>query len=1674
MSIFKKDEAVSNGALKDAGAFQVLKTGGEVDAIIAALLPHSLDKEPAVRSAFDFALVDLGNRQPALTLSALVAFLHRNPSLPPPHRIQLLSAVDKVISMQRDHLSPALADDLIRFLTREMIKDVEPINELAQPCSSALVSLSVPFCPPLLTELLSHFKHGDLPHYYLVKTLSDVAVANPTSFTLRLSDTLTRTTPSLSMVKKPPLRWVFATALGHYADALHHFTVNASEEERAAAAINPKSFELEFLSSFDILFNRWLAESGEVKVRMAIVEALGSMSQVLGREALEQRLGKVIGKGLEMYKKEKVSDHLPISQGLYALVAEACKTSAIEPLLPLLLSSLHPLICRPIDPTSPLTAKNHNEQLRIIETIARADLEPTLAFIVGRFQLKEKEVRVGSLVVLRHLVNSMDALMVDKRPLVMSAVLTMVGEQDLQVKKAIMQLIVSMSNQGYLAMEGGQALIKFILQQCALPVDEATAAAKEGKGGAVDEASPLQIRNAGNHIVYVMATKVPSSRPVMWPYLLELLNDEAYSRAILVLLRCIDALATKAREEGAEDYQVDFALKQDIPRPQAILARLVSLLAEPYRKDIGQVVCRVMLALGPIIHPAIGAYWDEAVPALLDYLDQHQGEATVWKWQDAVLKLWKETVNRVAEQKWLQDTVDALLAQFRLYTLRPAKPDHPALHESTIHRQIHRYVGYALSRIEARSIVERCIESLYTTVNHRVDSERVGFAQGMGLCAHTHIDVVLGRLSERVGRKEKKGGFFANLLKDDEGIGDECALSTIVLSYGYVAAYAQPELLLSRIDVYILHNLLPLMPKARTHLFRITAVTALDLLGKAVLTERLPEGKKNFRLTQRDEVIQQLVAYLDDRARKDVRVSGEMRAYGLVTVSTLLHLQPPLSAELRSKLLLAVLPYFALTDAQLTDDNKDRRKEDEGLDTRERREEPTPHSIQAHLNSLLATLVRCDPQLSTVLDSVKLLEAYIVSVRVVERQRASASFLVLLKEFVRGCVREGEGEGRVRHEERGVPLLGSYVSMVLPRVLDSDVEVRGASVENVQALLYVHQLLGNPDQPKPSAEVKLLSECKAKVERQPMAERMEGGDDLAGVLVTLLPVAEVSRCLNGLFTAFIDADPDAALGAAYFWQRIIHLQGKALASDLKMLVGGELVTTRQMKAREVLEVVYGGLRQLATLHFAPVIGQLLDTQVPLSKEYVDAYAALVAEPSTPLPLQVIDHLCALLNDTPIDKDKPPPVVATSTAALRDVFSRVDSLRPLLQSHFAPVVCSLLMRVGMCQDVDAAGTADAIAALRAFFTCAGDGAVVGELDATDVWKGLATPHYDDSITLICRSLCTHHPAELKPAILAYLGKFFSQHSYTGQRIVATAVLAELVTHSADSGPLLRDVIKTLLPRVADKVCKVRKHALRGLGNLVGVWNEETAEMATSILSSLISASEDGDAEVAGEAVASLTRIVGVVSEGTVAPMLISICFRLRPAFERKEENVRASAFTLFGALCRFGGGGAGGTTEGGGEVGGSADFLDHVHTNLPIFIIHLLDESGTVRQACQAGLRAVAALLDPTFAALVNDSACDPAGYDELVYKAAPMLAGVYPQHVRGYIDTSVAYFGSKWVELRGAGALLSCCLLANASEAVRKSITVSALVTALIKLLEEPSAGVRAKAVKGLAYLHDV
>lgn len=488
-----------------------------------------------------------------------------------------------------------------------------------------------------------------------------------------------------------------------------------------------------------------------------------------------------------------------------------------------------------------------------------------------------------------------------------------------------------------------------------------------------------------------------------------------------------------------------------------------------------------------------------------------------------------------------------------------------------------------------------------------------------------------------------------------------------------------------------------------------------------------------------------------------------------------------------------------------------------------------------------------------------------------------------------------------------IPDLGGFLAVILVRCNDSSLLVRQTATETTQALLYINQVLGNPDNPKPAQEIKLITDIRNRLDQASSDDRLVILRDMCSLLTAVVGTNELISLLSGLLAkGLLDSDLEAAQGSALIFKTLLWSKCSEMTIAVRPLLTGLLAAIKVLRVGEVVEIALAALRILAKVHFAAVVGQLLEAPVPVPREVTDCVTALVetgpADPSQApvrpvgmeaewdpvLAERTLAHYLDVINETPLEKDKPTPIVSCATACMASML-RVDSFPPLIEKHYAAILCTLLMRVGTASGVDgkkASSSIDACGAVRAFLECAPEEALLKRLDAAQVWPVLEGASYDDGMTTFTRCFSELHPGR-KRALLQFLGKFYSQQSYTGQRIVATAMLAEFVNHASDDVQLLREVIKFLLPRVADKVDKVRKQALRGLGHLVTVWNAETAAMATSVLSSLTAAAEDADADVAAEAVLSLTRIAGVVSEQLIGPMLISICFRLRPAFDRKE-------------------------------------------------------------------------------------------------------------------------------------------------------------------------------------------
>lgn len=291
----------------------------------------------------------------------------------------------------------------------------------------------------------------------------------------RLREVLSRMLPVLASIKHDNTKWVFAASMGHFCEAILHYVANI--DQGSDKNLNALSFSSEMFPAYELMFSKWLG-SGEAKVRLATVQAVGSMCAVLSREQFEIQVPKIIPTIVGMYKKEK--DFLPITQALCSVLDVGVRggggfRGVLEPLLPPILNTIHPFICQPPDYSNSAVLKNYNELLRCFEIIGRGYSDVLVAYLLGRLEQKESRTRTGALVVIRHLVTRLTKELEDKKGLLVSGVKPLVTNETVNsVKKALAQVVIAMASHEYLLLEGGESLVEFIIKGSAIEEDDPT------------------------------------------------------------------------------------------------------------------------------------------------------------------------------------------------------------------------------------------------------------------------------------------------------------------------------------------------------------------------------------------------------------------------------------------------------------------------------------------------------------------------------------------------------------------------------------------------------------------------------------------------------------------------------------------------------------------------------------------------------------------------------------------------------------------------------------------------------------------------------------------------------------------------------------------------------------------------------------------------------------------------------------------------------------------------------------------------------------------------------------------------------------------------------------------------------------------------------------------------
>ena len=139
-------------------------------------------------------------------------------------------------------------------------------------------------------------------------------------------------------------------------------------------------------------------------------------------------------------------------------------------------------------------------------------------------------------------------------------------------------------------------------------------------------------------------------------------------------------------------------------------------------------------------------------------------------------------------------------------------------------------------------------------------------------------------------KEKSSGGFFGFGGGGKKTVADDM-VATCLLSYGYVTAYADVALMLSRLDVHVIPNLMPVLNNPKSLIIRVNVIKAVDLIGKALHQSRLPDEKKNFKVAQRDNLLSGILKIFQAGSK----ANNELVLLGLNAASTLANLEVHIS-----------------------------------------------------------------------------------------------------------------------------------------------------------------------------------------------------------------------------------------------------------------------------------------------------------------------------------------------------------------------------------------------------------------------------------------------------------------------------------------------------------------------------------------------------------------------------------------------------------------------------------------------------------------------------------------------------------------------------------------------------------------------------------------------------------
>ncbi|XP_021482933.1 maestro heat-like repeat-containing protein family member 2A [Meriones unguiculatus] len=1472
-------------------------------------------------------ITEKATTDPCVVMNALIRCL-QEPEISTQRKMNVYNILQEIIQ-QEGEMEERCIQKLVAIASKQM-RDITEMEsfETAEVASETLVALSRNHFSLVMYELQHHLKPLNLTDEFVIVTLAKLANGNVFEFMPYMGITLATIFTMLRLANEAKMRQVICNAMETFCETVQFYLRHL--EDSLYPVMTEDQFAVKLFPMYRYFVTVWLRHQ-DLEVKLGVIKSLRPMlSLLLPNDDL----------------REQVYDYIPLllaefQGGLEALFVTQVLRQILEasvttntPIPPMLLhpifTELHVQVCNKAPAQHQFSSQNLMEIVHCFIALARSYPKELMKFFFSQVEMSKEAIRVGTLALIRAVVSADDPKMNIKTIyLAIRVVKNTLSDTRSKVRMAILRIIGQLVLSGFQEKIKGWGL-KYVSVQLTLSTYKLTNRRESFYQRDLEE---KMVHKVTMDTVKIITSSISGMTNEFWVRLLCYIMETDYTEALTPI--CISLTNLAENQIHGKDTEAGIAGKSkhvDLPAPQKLLARLLVLMSSPYKGEgRGIAMLNLLRTLSQSIAPSMADMWEQEIPLLVQYLEEHTEFTWNQKaWEDKLIQFLRNSLKKTRGTSWSLRLSKELNNQIETF-------DSPSLEKGFLYRALGFTLGMGL---EADRVEVLLLELLYKT-DYSNDFDREGIILCFGLCARGQVKTVLNVLHDFEERiQESEQSWQIGAWRKDHPWRRETVKSALMVMYSCVSSYCHPQMLLTHVDspitAKIIHHYSSSCQDISLKMAFMKSVVQVTNAIKSI------NDVEDFQFAHKSALTGLIVAII--KAETPDHLVSPVRSMAMDALSQLSTLKPFYSSE-ESIELMDISIHTVISLQPPGEDNE------------------SVKSLYANALSSLKQLMeglmqrQLDPK--GLQETVHLLEKWILSEKEWEREKAMTLHLHLMQIYVQSigvCIPLKLGQ------------FGILVGLIAPCTCDVHRKTRLASTNVLSSLLDLHvsqtcSLWG-------ASKEQELEKCKEDLQGTDMDKISSASSRIAKVVCPEFNCDEVVSLIQKLCENIgaMDLQHDRA---AVTWIGIfLQMRVKELEDKVAEILGAILVHLPVVDHPEVRRHLIEGILLLAHYHQETVLTSLLRQPLPMESHLTEVWLA-VAE-NVPFARTMLQGLLGRLQSRFTAR-----INATSKAdiwrlAAVDPLMTLCTIQLLMEKMdqddkfpdlFPDLLYTFLLQLGSSHGPEAASPVlktwrlvhtgplpqemtlqrITIKSMQLLVKRINRERLEQALEEQSVWSLLENGGtFLEGVSLMAR-LCMQnmesYMQRLAELVLTGMGS-----EVLNCCISSTAICVEFMSDPVlHQEKLLRPVVLMLEKGTGqDKDETLQVLSLRALGNMALGAPRKVKQYRKLLLEKCLGSLQgQGSPSVMAEGMEALTKVLAELREGDIGSSFEAISEQCRSFFDNESELLRLKAFILFGKLSKVVG------------ISKKHFFKGEVKRGWVSLLLHCQDPCPGVAQACVA-------------------------------------------------------------------------------------------------------------------------